>query len=659
MLFLNSVRVAPGVRSALAVACGLVVSGWSMAKDIDEVEPVVITASRMPQLLQTAPIGASVITSEQMRRAGVSDANEAVRKLGGVAARSDLNGGREFSLDLRGYGSTSEQNLVVLVDGIRLSENEGAPARLSAIPLDLIDRIEIVRGGGSVIWGEGASSGVINVILKRPSGDVRTGRVGLAFGSYGARDATASALLGFGQTVLDASFKRVRSDGFRENSDYAQDVAGIGLKWSDANWRAGFRVQKEDQDARLPGAIAYSTYLNNRRQINPSYAKDFANNKETRYLANVAYNQGDWTMQLDAGQRVRDNAYVMFGMAEVNSSRTMSQLTPRVSYAGKLGSTDLKAIAGFDWQGWDFAQPGPDGVEQGSQENKAFFVQSDLSFATGTRLSVGARQERIRKADDFPGNSDPNMFMSPVAYDRMDKLHASELGLNQTVIPGWDVYGRLASSYRLPNIDENRATPGNASLLPQKNADRELGVKWMQGGNSMVVRYFRQYTINEITYVEAPVWANTNLDPTLRKGVELQGQWRVNTALTLSASWQQVTARFRSGANEGKEMVLVSPHSGTARASYQIDEHNSIDLGMQYLASMRYAADSDNMCTSRIPSMLLWDGRYAWTNRDWTFSVAGTNLADRKGYNYGYSCLASGVYPYEGRSVKLSVSRQF
>ncbi|HEX5355605.1 MAG TPA: TonB-dependent receptor [Aquabacterium sp.] len=657
MLFLNSVRVAPGVRSALAVACGVALSGWAVAQGVDEVEPIVITASRMPQLLQTAPIGASVITSEQMRRAGVSDANEAVRKLGGVAARSDLNGGREFSLDLRGYGSTSEQNLVVLVDGIRLSENEGSAARLSAIALDLIDRIEIVRGGSSVIWGEGASSGVINVILKRAAGDVRAAKVGLAVGSYGARDASASTQLGFGQTVLDASYKRVRSDGFRDNSDYAQDVAAMGLKWADANWRTSLRVQREDQDARLPGAIAYSTYLSNRRRINPAYASDFARNQETRYLANVAYSRGDWTVQLDAGQRVRDNAYVMFGGAQVNASRTMSQLTPRVTYASKLGGTDLKAIAGFDWQGWDFTQPGPDGVEQGSQENKAFFVQSDLSFESGTRLSLGARQERIRKADDFPGNS--AWFMSPLAYERLDKLHAAEVGLSQTLAPGWDVYGRLASSYRLPNIDENRATPGNAPLLPQKNADRELGLKWLQGGDSLVVRYFRQYTINEITYVEAPVWANTNLDPTLRQGLELQGQWRLNSALTLSASWQQLTARVRSGANAGKEMVLVAPHSGTARASYQIDEHNSLDVGAQYLAAMRYAADADNMCTTRIPSSLTWDGRYAWTSRDWTFAVAGTNLTDRKGYNYAYSCAATGVYPYEGRSVKFSVSRQF
>ncbi len=249
--------------------------------------------------------------------------------------------------------------------------------------------------------------------------------------------------------------------------------------------------------------------------------------------------------------------------------------------------------------------------------------------------------------------------MAPLNYRRLDKLRAGELGINQTLSPGWDVYGRLASSYRLPNIDENRSTPLNAPLRPQQNADRELGLKWMQGSDSLVIRYFRQYTINEIAYVQYPVGANTNLDPTQRKGVELQGQWHPVKSLTLSGTWQQITGRLRSGVNAGKEMVLVAPHSGTARASYQLDEHNSIELGMQYLASMRYGADADNACSTRIPSALLWDGRYAWSSREWTFALAGTNLADRKGYNYGYSCDATGVYPFEGRGIKMSVSRQF
>jgi len=129
MFSLNSVRVAPGVRSALAVACGLALSVCHVgAQAEDAVAPVVVTATRMADAVQTAPVGASVITAAQIERAGVADANEAIRKLGGVAARSDLNNGREPVLDLRGHGETAGQNLVVLVDGMRVSENELASA---------------------------------------------------------------------------------------------------------------------------------------------------------------------------------------------------------------------------------------------------------------------------------------------------------------------------------------------------------------------------------------------------------------------------------------------------------------------------------------------------------------------------------------------------
>lgn len=130
MLYLNSVRQAPGRR--VAVVCAIVaLCGARATPTLGQVadspaalEPVVVTATRVPQPLRTAPIGATLITAEQIQRSGVTDANEAIRKLGGVAGRTDLSNGREYTLDLRGFGEAADRNLVVLVDGIRLSENE-------------------------------------------------------------------------------------------------------------------------------------------------------------------------------------------------------------------------------------------------------------------------------------------------------------------------------------------------------------------------------------------------------------------------------------------------------------------------------------------------------------------------------------------------------
>ena len=679
MLCLNSVRHAPGVRSAVAVACGLC---WTVAASpmwaapvADEVEPVVVSGSRMPQLLRTAPIGASVITAEQIERSGVADANEAIRKLGGVPARIDLFNGRENKLDLRGFGDAAPQNLVVLVDGLRISENELATARLSAIPLERIDRIEIVRGSSSVLWGEGASAGVINVILKQPEAGpggaaVRSGRVQAAVASFGGHDVGASGEYGMGPWLLDASVKRVRDGGWRENADYRQDVGSVGAQLRLQDVRAAFRVQHEDQASRLPGALSYEEAR--RRPRSTSSPNDYANAGETRYTAQLAWQATPaWALQLDAGQRDRTAAYryASLGSAEVRSNSQQSQLTPTVRYAQTVSGVDVKAVSGVDLQDWRFDKTGSLGLETGTQRNRAFFVHGDVALPTATRIGIGWRREAVNKVGNFPGTS--GQFGLPAAvYDRDDRLHASEFGLSQTVLPGWQVYGRAATSYRLANIDENRLTPNQGPLRPQRNSDREIGVKWAQGAQSATVRYFTQKTRDEIVY-DALAFANTNIDPTQRKGVEAEARWQATQSLSVSAVVQQLTARFRDGVNAGKEMVLVAPRSATLRASWRIDDQQTLDAGVQFLAASRYGGDESNGCAVRVPSSTLLDARYAWSDRDWTVAVSGANLADRRGFDYGYAytldgsnpCGASGVersvYPYAGRSLKLAITRRF
>ena len=107
----------------------------------------------------------------------------------------------------------------------------------------------------------------------------------------------------------------------------------------------------------------------------------------------------------------------------------------------------------------------------------------------------------------------------------------------------------------------------------------------------------------------------------------------------------------------------MAPRSATLRASWRIDDHQTLDAGVQFLAASRYGGDESNRCSARVPSSTLLDARYAWSDRDWTVAVSGTNLADRRGFNYGYAdstCSPrSSVYPYAGRSLKLAVTRRF
>jgi iron complex outermembrane receptor protein len=661
MSFLSSVPLAPGVRSAVAVACG-VCFGFAVAQPAASVggdttlEPVVVSSSRMPELLRSAPIGATVITAEQIQRSGVVDANEAVRKLGGVPGRSDLQGGRDLRLDLRGFGDTADQNLVVLVDGIRISENEQAGARLSSIPLDRIDRIEIVRGGASVLWGEGASAGVINVILKDGARSDGAGRVMAAVESHDGHELLASGERSFGAVTVDGNVRRVRSDGYRENSRLRQDVGSLGVQWREGPWRAGWRVQHEDQAAGLPGYLsADDARRDPRRSDMPN---DYSNLGETRHQVQLGWSSRAWSWQVDAGQRSRDVAYqyVGPGSTETQSTSRQSQVAPRVSWHDQVQGADLRLTGGLDWQEWRFDKLSVDGLETGGQHNLARYVHADAGLASGTRLSMGWRSESVSKRGNTPGN----LWTSAVQYTRDDDLHAGELGVSQALTKQWSVYVRGSTSYRLANVDENRVTPGQQALKPQRNRDREIGVKWGQGAESATVRYFVQQTRDEIIYV-VPLAANANIDPTRRRGVEAEARAQVLPGVNLIASVQQLTARYTEGVNAGKSMIHVSPRSATLRASWRVNDHHSIEVGAQYLSSARYGGDEANACSIRVPASTLIDARYAWKQSDWTVAVSGQNLTDRQGWNYGYSsaCGMPSVYPYAGRSWRLSASRAF
>lgn len=131
---------------ALAIALLTPLTGLAQQNTSAEAmtDEIMVTASRFPDAGLSAPIGARIITARQIADSGASNIAEALNRLGGVHIRQDLFGGTNPGLDLRGFGVTGDQNTLVLVDGVRLSENELLAARLSGIALNSVERIEIL-----------------------------------------------------------------------------------------------------------------------------------------------------------------------------------------------------------------------------------------------------------------------------------------------------------------------------------------------------------------------------------------------------------------------------------------------------------------------------------------------------------------------------------
>lgn len=614
-----------------------------------QLKEVVVTAHRAEQDVQSAPFSAVVLTGEQILLSGATDANDAIRRLTGIASRTDLRGGRNYSLDLLGYGATADQNVVVIVDGVRISENELASVRLSAISSEMIESIEIIRGGSSVQWGEGASAGLINVVLKHGTGTGLTGSASLKLESFSGRDLRAQLQGGNASMGFDVNVRHRETDGYRDNSANQQDTASVGV-----NGRAGAlgfhaRVSSENEKSRFPGGLTFAQYAANPRQT--ATPDDFGNYAETRVNAGLDYKLDAWTFALDLGQRHRQSdGYFVGSSYNAQSQSDSSQVSPKVTYSSRVGLGALTVVAGMDLNHWTYNAVDNYGQnENASQDNRAAYLMGDLLLSSGTRLTAGVRQEKVnKKALDA---------LNFVNYDRSDRLSAWDVGVNQAFADGFNAYARSAQAYRLPNVDENRYLL--AALRPQITRDIEAGLKWQSAAGSRAgIRVFRQKATDEIAY-DSTVFSNVNLDPTRRSGIELNGQVSLARSLTLNGSLQTVDAKFAAGPNAGKAIPLVSQTSAALRLNWQIDSRQQIGVGAQYLGQARFGNDNANTCARMIPATTLLDARYAWKLNQVELSLSANNLTDRKSYSQAFNCVTGGIYSDPGRVIQASVKYSF
>lgn len=644
---------APAIKP-LALACAFslsILAANAFAQDT-AVPEIVVTGARFPAQVSLAPIGATVITAEDIRRAGASDVNAAIRKIGGVFGRQSLDGSPDFALDLRGFGSNGSQNMVVLVDGVRMNENELAGPVLSSIPVDTVERIEIQRGGSSVLYGEGATGGVINIITRRGTQAGYHGSVVLEAGRFDQYDARASVRHGEGPLSFDLAAARQGTDNYRDNNEFRQKTFSGGFQWAANGARMGLRVESARQDMRFPGSLSYEQFeANPRRTLTP---KDFGALSSDRVtgFAEKRVDNVEFAAELAHRERKVESTYDFGGFLSAATYDTRhTQFSPRMRHSANLGAGLNEFVAGVDLSRWERATSlGSDA----RQTSEAYYLRDEMRFggAANARLALGARHERFEKKETNAALAVPTVTQTVNAWSAEGSV---DVAANVTV------HAKAGRSYRLPNADENGYRSSVGLLDVQTSRDLELGVTAGTDARRIAARVFRHRLKNEIFYdpTLGGGWgANTNLDPTRRQGLEVEGQMAIGQALRLTGQWQRVDAEFTEGPNAGREMVLVPKNVVTARLAWVAAGPHSADIGAQWVDRQRYGSDFSNSCSTRMPSFTTIDARYAYRTGPWEVAVSGLNLADRQYFSNAFGC-RSGIYPSDGRQLKLALRYDF
>ena len=658
MMFTAVLRNAQSISPlALVSALSLCFNAAAIAQDMPS---VLITGARFASIPELAPIGATVITADQIRRAGVADVSQAIRKIGGVYGRQSLDGSQDFSLDLRGFGVNSSQNVVIMLDGVRMSENEQVSATLSSIAIDSVERIEITRGGAGVLYGDGATGGVINIVTQRTSSKSAHGSVYTELGQFGRREARASVAKSWDGLTLDATLGAQRSDNYRANNEFRQRNFSGGVAWRSAATRVGVRVDSVRQDARFPGALTEAQFAADPRQT--QHPNDFGSLDTDRVSAFVESRVGSVDLAADLSHRERTaRSTYDFGFpsaAEYTGKQT--QFSPRLRQLARFDGMLNEVVAGIDLIHWNRVTKADFSQADASQKSKAVYVRDEIKFdgPRNARLAGGARHETFDKE-----SIDAAPFTT-ATYSTSQSQNAWELQGSFDALPKLNLFAKAGQSYRLANVDENSATPlANKPLVGQTSHDLEFGATLGDAQQQLTARLFRHKLNNEIFYdpTAGAFGANVNLDPTRRQGIELEAMTRIGADWRLTAHLQHVQAKFTEGPNAGKEMVLVPKNILSARLSWTPADGQSADIGAQWVDSQRYGS-LDNSCPTRpVPAFATLDGRYARKFGAWELAVSGSNLTDKHYFSnafIGFGC-SQGVYPADGRQMKISARYDF
>lgn len=485
---------------------------------------IVVSATRHAVPLADAPAAITVVDAERVAERGTDNLLQALRVEPGVTAFGRPTGGRK-SLSLRGM---DPRHVLVLVDGQRISASDGLVGS-SDFQLDWtgavdIDRIEVVRGPMSVLYGAEALGGVINVITAPLTGELQArafseGRDGDGGGSGHRLGAALRG--GFGPSV---DFGLAVSDARRESTPSAADAritavegrqpreAAAKLQWRAASGqRLGLDSRHSDEQR----------WLDARERSGPKRYHQSLHHLVRDHTA--LQWDADWGEGRDTLLRVYENRLAVSNVKTNGvASLRPNTLTDRVVEGqGNLpvGSTQL-LTAGFELRDEQLANAGLPGGEARATHS-GLYVQDEARLSPALSLTAGARADH---ASRFGTELSPRVYAVWKLAD------------------GWVVKGGVGHGFKAPTLkqinpdykeDEGPNTyVGQAGLLPETNDNAEATLAWdtAQAGASLTA--FR----NRIRHLIVPVLLSgtpasgtyqfRNVDTAVIQGVEAAAGWR-------------------------------------------------------------------------------------------------------------------------------------
>ncbi|MBL8437425.1 MAG: TonB-dependent vitamin B12 receptor [Zoogloeaceae bacterium] len=603
--------------AALAVASAF--APFSASAVDTEGEPVIVTATRTPRSESDTLASVTVITRDDIERQQAQSLTDLLAGLPGIAVANNGGLGKSSSIFLRG---TESDHVLVLVDGIKMGSATLGSASIQDFPMEQIDRIEIVRGPRSGLYGSEAIGGVIQIFTKRGGGPL-TPSFMVGAGSNRTYRAGAGISGGGKDAWFNANFSYLDTDGFNACSGRgAPNFAGC---FTDEPDRDGYR--------QVAGSVRGGLRLGDHAEV------------DLTWLRSKGDNHYDGSFQ--------------------NESETVVE-----SVGAKLTVTPLaawKAILSVG-QSKDHSDNYKDGVFAGRFDTNRdlFSIQNDITVGRGQLVTVGYDYQRDKIGSDTPypvtsrdnkgvyaqyqgsyGAQEVQLALRSDDNEQFGRHGTGSVSWGYHFGPALRAFATYGTAFKAPSFNELYFPFfGNPDLKPEKARSTEIGLAGQAPFGRWSASVFQSHVDQLIAY-DSSIFAPNNIDTARIRGLEATwggrlADWDLNANLSL------LDPENRSdGANRGN----VLPRR--AQQSLRLDADHSFGpyrVGATWLlAGHRYDDVANNR---RLGGYGTVDLRAEYlVTRDWRLQARLENLLDKEYHTAAF-------YNQPGRGVFFTLRYQ-
>ena len=575
-------------KSTIASLIGLSISSPVFAAETIALDDVTVKANLLERKEAEATYAAEIHTAKQIEDSGAATLYDYLAQQTSLNVLSSYGSKATPSINLRGFGGENgSQNVVITLDGQRLNNIDGQPQLLSAIPLANIDRIEISKGSGSVIYGDGATAGAIQIYTKNKTGIT----VSTSFGNYGQQNHYINAGISEEHFDLSASAAHDSHDGFSKQDssghkdEFTADTQNIKLKIKpNDSLRLIAEATSSRNDVRYVNYLSREEFRNNPRS-NGKYDYPQQDLNTDQWKVGAEYNINS-ALKLSY-MHYREDKYSHYaGSAAANYDYASNDLTLNFNHE------NFSAILGY--QNFDGDRRSDD--SKTTKNNEAFFLQLESQpdwFSNRLTLSAGMRNEKVKYRYSSIGSK----------LSDSENLIAWDVGANYRINNETSVFANYNQAFQAPDIDRFFAadysnwpiitTAFNGFISPMKSRTFNTGLHHVTASNRFKATVFHA-NMNDEFFLVKPTYDNRNIDKSHKYGLEIQDTFKLNDELSSSLIYNYTRAIVDREDDEkiirNKNLPGVPKHTVVLNVNYKLYANTHLNINHTW-RSQAYAYD--------------------------------------------------------------------